>query len=43
MQEIFYIGSVFLAVTAYAVGVWAVWQVVEGVYWLYCKATGKTY
>ena len=43
MSEIAYIGGIFLAVSAYIVGAWALWQVVEGVYWLYCKATGKTY
>lgn len=43
MSEVIYLGSILLAVTAYAVAGWALWQVVEGVYWLYCKAKNKTY
>jgi hypothetical protein len=43
MSELLYLGSVLLTLTAYVVGVWALWQIVEGVYWIYCKATGKTY
>ena len=43
MSEFFYLLSILLALTAYAVAGWAVWQVVEGVYWIYCKVTGKIY
>jgi hypothetical protein len=43
MSEVIYLGSVLLTLTAYAVGVWALWQVVEGAYWVYCKLTGKEY
>lgn len=43
MSEITYFLSVMLALGAYAVIGWALWQVVEGVYWIYCKITGKDY
>lgn len=43
MSEVLYFGSVMLALTAYVVGGWLLWQGVELVYWIYCKATGKTY
>ena len=43
MSEVLYLGSIVLAVGLYAVAGWAVWQVIEGVYWLYCKVTNKTY
>lgn len=43
MSEILYLGSIFLVLGAYGVGAWLVWQVIEGAYWLYCKATGKEY
>jgi len=43
MSEIEYFLSIMLALTAYAVGGWLLWQGVELVYWIYCKATGKTY
>jgi fucose permease len=43
MSELAYFGSVLLAIGAYAVGGWLLWQAVEGVYWVYCKMTGKDY
>lgn len=43
MSELVYLLVVLATVAAYIVGVWALWRVVEGVYWLYCKATGKDY
>jgi fucose permease len=43
MSELAYLGSILLAVAAYIVGAWLLWQVVEGVYWVYCKITGKEY
>lgn len=43
MSEVIYLGSILLSFAVYAVAGWVLWQVVEGVYWLYCKATGKTY
>ena len=43
MSEIFYLGSIFMVLAAYAVGGWILWQGVELTYWLYCKATGKEY
>ena len=43
MSELMYLLVVLATVAAYIVGVWALWQIVEGVYWIYCKVTGKTY
>ena len=43
MSELAYFGSIMLTLTAYAVGGWLLWQGVELVYWIYCKATGKDY
>jgi hypothetical protein len=43
MSELLYLGSVLFTLTVYGFGVWALWQGVELVYWIYCKATGKTY
>jgi hypothetical protein len=43
MSEVFYLASVLMALAAYAVAGVALWLVVEGVYWLYCKATGRDY
>jgi hypothetical protein len=43
MSEIWYLASILLTFTAYAVAVWVAWQVVEGAYWLYCKATKREY
>lgn len=43
MSELLYLGSVLLALAAYAVAGVALWGAVEGGYWLYCKATGKDY
>ena len=43
MNDLAYVLSALMSVAFYIVGVWALWQVVEGVYWIYCKATGKTY
>lgn len=38
-----YFLSVMLTLAAYAVGGWILWQGVELAYWIYCKATGRTY
>ena len=43
MSELAYFGSVLLAIGAYAVGGWLLWQGVELGYWIYCKVTGKIY
>jgi hypothetical protein len=43
MSEIFYFLSVMLTLAAYVVGGWILWQGVELAYWIYCKATGRTY
>jgi hypothetical protein len=38
-----YFLSVMLTLAAYAFGGWILWQGVELAYWIYCKATGRTY
>lgn len=43
MSEVFYLAGIFGVLAAYGVGFWLVWQVIEGAYWLYCKATGREY
>jgi len=43
MSELAYLGSVLLALSAYAVAGWLLWQGVELGYWIYCKFTGKIY
>lgn len=43
MSELIYLGSILLSFAVYIVGALALWGVVEGGYWLYCKITGKDY
>jgi hypothetical protein len=43
MSDLAYLLSALLAVTAYVVAGVALWLVVEGIYWVYCKATGRDY
>ena len=43
MSELGYLLSVLLALAAYAVAGVALWVVVEGVHYLWCKATGRDY
>ena len=43
MSELAYLLSVLLGLAAYAVAAVALWGAVEGVYWVYCKATGREY
>lgn len=43
MSELIYLISVLLSLAAYAVGIIALWGAVEGVYYLYCKVTGRDY
>lgn len=43
MSELGYLLSVLLAIAGYVVGGWLLWKAVEGVYWIYCKITGKEY
>jgi hypothetical protein len=43
MSELDYLLSDLLAVAAYVVAGVALWLVVEGIYWVYCKATGRNY
>jgi hypothetical protein len=43
MSELAYLGSILLTLGAYAVAGWALWQLIEGGFWVYCKITGKEY
>lgn len=43
MSELIYLGSIFLSFAVYIVGALALWTVIEGVYWVYCKATKREY
>jgi hypothetical protein len=43
MSELAYLGSILLTLGAYAVAGWALWQLIEGGFWIYCKITGKDY
>ena len=43
IADLAYIFSIFGALALYAVGGFIIWQVIEGAYWLYCKATGRDY
>ena len=36
-EDLVYIGSALLAVGLWACGVAALWAIVEGGYWVYCK------
>ena len=42
-EDLFYLASGILAVGLWACAVAALWAVVEGGYWLYCKATKREY
>lgn len=42
-EDLGYMLSVLLALAAYAVGFWVLIKVVEVVYWIYCKMTGRDY
>ncbi len=43
MKDLAYIFSIFGALALYAVAGLLIWQVIEGAYWIYCKATGRDY
>jgi len=43
MSDLAYLLSALLAVAAYVVAGVALWLVVDGIYWVYCKATGRDY
>jgi len=42
-EDLAYLLSVLGTLVAYGVGFWLLLQVVEGVYWLYCKITKRDY
>lgn len=43
MSELLYLLSVLTALGLYAVAGLALWGAVEGVYYIFCKATGREY
>ena len=43
MSEVAYLLSVLLALAAYAGAGVLLWIIVEGAYWIYCKARGIKY
>ena len=42
-EDLGYLLSVLLTLAAYGVGIWLIIKAVEGIYWLYCKLTGRDY
>jgi hypothetical protein len=42
-EDLGYLLSVLLTLAAYGVGVWLLIKAAEGIYWLYCKLTGRDY
>ena len=42
-EDLGYLLSVLLTLAAYGVGIWLIIKAVEGIYWLYCKLTGREY
>ena len=40
---ILYAGQVIVGLTILALEGVALWGAVEGIYWIYCKATGRRY
>lgn len=43
VSELTYLLSVLLSLAAYAVAGLALWGAVEGVYYIWCKVTGREY
>ena len=43
MDTLIYLLSVLLSLAAYAVAGVALWAAVEGVYYVWCKVTGRDY
>ena len=43
MSDILYLVSVLLSIGVYITAAALLWVVVEAVYWIYCKATGRKY
>lgn len=43
MSELAYLLSVLLSLAAYAAGAVLLWGAVEGVYYIWCKVTGREY
>jgi uncharacterized membrane protein len=42
-SDLFYVGSALAALGLWACALGALYLVTEGVYWIYCKATGREY
>ena len=43
MSEFIYLLAVIGSLAAWVIGAWLFWRVIEGAYWLFCKATGREY
>jgi hypothetical protein len=43
MESVMYLLSALLAVAAYAVAGVLLWAAVEGIYYVWCKVTGREY
>lgn len=43
MSELAYLLSVLLSLAAYAAAAVALWGVIEGVHYIYCKVSGRDY
>ena len=43
MSELIYLGSILMSFAVLIVGAVALWSIVEGVWWLYSKATKRDY
>jgi len=43
MSELAYLLSVLLGLAAYAVAGLALWGAVEGIYWIWCRVSGREY
>jgi len=43
MSELAYLLAVLLTLAAYVMAGVGLWAAVEGVYWLFCKVTGRKY
>lgn len=43
MMELFYAVSAILMIAGYIIAGVIIWQLIEGIYWIYCKMRGIDY
>jgi hypothetical protein len=43
MSELIYFGSILMSFAVLIVGALGIWAMIEGVYWVYCKAKGSEF